>query len=117
MRPFTRGHIFRLPFGCSPIQVKELLLQSLEGVPGVLTEPAPLVLVLNQTDAWVQFKLIYYIRDFGTQYRIGDTVITKALEILRVFFEGELDGAGWALGRNGHLDPEFGCVGVGDPLF
>jgi small-conductance mechanosensitive channel len=79
LRPFTRGHIFRLPYDAPAGKVRSTLLKGLSGVPGVRRDPSPMVLILEQTDAWVNYKLIYFIDDYGAQFRISDKVIEQAL--------------------------------------
>jgi small-conductance mechanosensitive channel len=82
MRPFIRGHVFRIPFGFPAQQVRDTLLSALDSITSIRRDPAPVAFILDHTDSWVTFKLVYYIDDFGAQYRIGDQVIAAAMERL-----------------------------------
>lgn len=81
--PFLRNQIFRLPHEVSIETAKKAILDSLHGIPGVILDPAPVVLITETTESWVVFKLFYSITDYGSQFSIGDRVISAALQGLR----------------------------------
>lgn len=82
-RPPRRSQPFRLPFDAPVARARDVLLGAVREVPGVLAEPAPSVLVTELTESWITLKLFYSVEDFGAQYRVGDRVLTRALEALR----------------------------------
>jgi small-conductance mechanosensitive channel len=79
LRPIIRSQVFRLPFGVDIELVKGLLVKAIQGVPEIRTYPAPRVMISETTESWVGFKLVYFIDDFGRQFFIIDTVISRCL--------------------------------------
>jgi small-conductance mechanosensitive channel len=81
-RPIIRSQTFRLPFGSSIESIKTLLLKSIETIEEIRKIPAPTVRVAETTESWVEYRLIYFIDDFGNQYRIADQVLTFCVQSL-----------------------------------
>jgi small-conductance mechanosensitive channel len=79
-RPFLRGLFYRIPYGQPIGRVREILLASLEGIPGVRPNPPPRVLFLESTENGMMFKLIYSLQDFGAQYVVADQINSTAME-------------------------------------
>lgn len=78
-----RNQAFRFPLD-TPIDIaKQALHDGLQGIPLILSDPAPRVLVLETTEHWISMKIFYSVADFGAQYRIGDQVITQTLAAIR----------------------------------
>lgn len=82
-RPPRKSQAFRLPFDAPVDRARQALLQSVDEIPGILRDPAPSVLVTELAESWVTLKLFYSVEDFGAQYRVGDLVLTRALDSLR----------------------------------
>lgn len=80
VRPFIRSLIFRVNYGVPHEKVREVLFKAVAQVPTVRRVPQPLVLVVDTSESWVAFKLIYYIEDYGRHMIIGDEVYRRALE-------------------------------------
>lgn len=78
-----RNQVFRFPHGAPIPEVKQILFSSATAVPQVLKDPPPLVLMTETTESWITFKLFYSVEDYGTQYRVGDQVISRVLEETR----------------------------------
>jgi small-conductance mechanosensitive channel len=82
-QPIIRSHIFRLPLDTDPALARQCLLESLKEVKSVRTWPEPFVILSEINESWMNFKLGYYIENFGSQYSIADRVIETALRYLR----------------------------------
>ena len=52
------------------------MLEAAEGVNSICQTPKPIVLITETNESWLTFKLIYFIRDYGTQLTTGDRVIS-----------------------------------------
>ncbi len=81
-RPIIRSQVFRLPLDAKPADVKRVLVDSIKGHPAIRKYPEPLVLLMETTESWAVYKLVYFVDDFGAQYSIGDKVLTAALAAL-----------------------------------
>jgi small-conductance mechanosensitive channel len=81
-RPITRSILFRLPFDVKVNRAKELLIQAAISIPEIRKTPTPIVLITDTTESWINFKLIYFIDNYGLQYRIADYIQTRVLEDL-----------------------------------
>lgn len=82
-RSFIRSHVFRIHHAESVEKAKQVLLQTMRSIHGVLPDPAPVVIVTETTDSWIALKAVYNILDYGLQYGIADRFLTKAIEDLR----------------------------------
>ncbi|MDZ4675961.1 MAG: mechanosensitive ion channel family protein [Oligoflexia bacterium] len=80
--PIIRGHIFRIPYKTNLEEVRKLLLEAALKVTGVRAHPAPMVLLQEAHDSWMQCKLVYFIDNYGAQYLIGDQVLTESMKTL-----------------------------------
>ncbi len=81
-RPFLRGQLFRFPHTADLSLVHRVLHESMRATPGLLLEPAPLVLVMGTAPAWVEVKAIYACSDYGSQYILADRFYRVALDRL-----------------------------------
>ncbi len=81
-QPILRSQIFRVPFDSPVDAVKEALGQAAAQVSEVKGIPAPFAYIQETTESWIQIKLIYFIDSYGSQFLIGDKVVTYALKIL-----------------------------------
>jgi small-conductance mechanosensitive channel len=80
--PIVRGQFFKVPYGSDLEQVKKILIESALHVSGVRTQPAPMVLIQEAHESWVQYKLIYFIDNYGAQYLIGDQILSECIKAL-----------------------------------
>lgn len=81
-QPFLRGQYFRLPLNTNLAVAKNALLSAMKSTPGLLLEPAPLVLVNETTPSWILVKAIYACNDYGNQYILADRFYEVALATL-----------------------------------
>ena len=81
--PFARSQAFRIAHGGDIEIAKKALLKAIGGVTDVPAAPAPLVLVSETQDSGITLKLVYYLSDYGAQFRIQDRVLSAGLEALR----------------------------------
>lgn len=79
-RPFIRSHVFRIPHDSNIEMAKDVLLKAADSIPGILKDPAPIVIATETTESWITLKAIYFISDYGTQFGIADRFLTKALD-------------------------------------
>lgn len=83
VRPVLRSQMFRVGFGQDSVAVKKTLLESIRSIPGVRRDPQPIVIIVETTDSWATYKLVYSIDDFGAMFIIGDRVISEGLNALK----------------------------------
>ena len=81
-RPIYRSQIFRIPFGAPISKVKDVLTHAASSVSQIRKVPGPTVLVSETTESWISFKLVYSIDDYGSQFEIGNQVLTAAVDAL-----------------------------------
>jgi small-conductance mechanosensitive channel len=84
VRPVLRSQVFRIGFQQDSEKVKSVLLDSIKKVPGVRQDPRPVALVIETTESFATYKLIYSLDDFSTLFITGDKVIRSALDALNV---------------------------------
>jgi small-conductance mechanosensitive channel len=78
-RPFIRGQSFRVPYGTDTDKAKKILLEATRSVPAVCSAPGPIAWVYESAESWIVVRVIYWIRDYCTQYTIADQVLTAVL--------------------------------------
>lgn len=62
------------PYDASPRKVEDALLAAITAVPGVLTSPAPSVLLRSFAQSGMVYQLQFWIDDFGARDRIESSV-------------------------------------------
>jgi small-conductance mechanosensitive channel/CRP-like cAMP-binding protein len=69
----------RIGFGydAHPNQVKQVVLETLKGIPDVLRDPEPDVHLLDYSDFSIQYNCRFWINDFGRREQILDTFATR----------------------------------------
>jgi small-conductance mechanosensitive channel len=82
-RPLIRSQSFRIPHEAAVKPVKETLVRGAMTVPMIRKNPPPFVIVSETTESWTVYKLVYCIDNYGSQWLIGDQVISAAIEELR----------------------------------
>lgn len=82
--PIVRSQLFRLPYGSDVEKAKDLLERAVVEISEIRGLPAPFAYIHETTENWVGVKVIYFIDNFGGQFSIGDKVMRKGIEALRV---------------------------------
>ena len=80
--PIIRNQMFKISYRIDHELVKRCLLESIKEVHSVLTYPEPSVFISETTESWINYKLVYYIENYGSQYGIADQVLHSALKFL-----------------------------------
>src|SRR5580692_188438 len=81
---FVRDEItVGISYGVPPNHVREVVLTLLHDVPQVLREPAPEVQVDSYGDFAIQYRIKYWIGDYGAQERVRDRVASSLWYALR----------------------------------
>ncbi len=60
-----------------PNKVKQVMLQMMGDVPGVLADPGPLVITAEYQDSSIQYRLIFAISDYTQVMRVRGEVMTR----------------------------------------
>ena len=82
-KPARLNQVFRFRFDAPISLARKALLDGLQNVPEILTDPPPRTLITEVTESWVTLKVFYSLKDYGTRYRTGDMVISQILEQVR----------------------------------
>lgn len=80
--PLLRSQVFRIPYGTDIEKCKAILLESLKNIPDILAQPAPLALMAEAHESWLTLKSVYYLKDFGRQFIVADTVLDRTIKAL-----------------------------------
>ena len=85
----TSLHVQRLRVGTSykdpPIKVKEVLRGILLRDPRVARDPPPMVRCVSYGDFAIEYELRFWIRDYGEQQRIKDSIMTRIWYAFRFY--------------------------------
>jgi small-conductance mechanosensitive channel len=81
-KPIIRSQTFRIQFGTKPDQVREALFKAAGKCRLIRQDARPIVFIMETTESWIAFKLVYFIDNYGSQYIIGDEVIRNVLDEL-----------------------------------
>lgn len=81
--PIVRSQTFFLKVNSDFNKVKDLLELGASQISDVCGIPSPLAFVRDIKDSWIEVKVVYYIKNYGSQYLIGDKVITACLNLLK----------------------------------
>lgn len=82
-RPFVRSHLFRLPYDSNMETAKAILLNAASSVPGIASNPPPVVIAIETNESGLAVKVVYNIADYAAQFGIADRFLTMALKELR----------------------------------
>jgi len=82
-KPARLNQAFRFRFDANIPLARKSLLDGLNAVPDVLSDPPPRTLITEVTESWITVKVFYSLVDYGTRYRTGDVIITNILEQIR----------------------------------
>jgi CRP-like cAMP-binding protein len=72
-----------LSYDAPPNYVREVIAETLRGVPGVLHNPAPDVYTWDYADYSVRYRVRYWMTDYAESERVHDTVTTSLWYALR----------------------------------
>jgi Mechanosensitive ion channel/Cyclic nucleotide-binding domain len=72
-----------LSYDAPPNYVREVIAETLRGVPGVLQNPAPDIYTWEYADYSVRYRIRYWMSDYAEQERVHDTVTTSLWYSLR----------------------------------
>ncbi|GIL21265.1 MAG: hypothetical protein BroJett041_23790 [Candidatus Jettenia caeni] len=81
--PLVRSQSFRLAYGVNAELVRQCLIQAASEIPQVRDYPQPNCVISEGTDSWLNFKVTYYIDNYGSQFTVGDQVLEKGLQYLK----------------------------------
>lgn len=81
--PISRVLSLTLPLDVALGPAKLALRAALIGVPGVVDQPKPEILVAEITPAGITVRCQYWISEFSAQHHIADSVATRVLDGLR----------------------------------
>ena len=82
-KPARFSQQFRFNFDVDILKAKAAILEGLQTIPEILSDPEPRVLLMEVTESWVSIKVFYSINDYGRKFRVGDIVITQVLESIK----------------------------------
>ncbi len=74
---------FGLSYDAPPNYVREVIVETLRGVPGVLQSPSPNVYTWDYADYSIRYRVRYWMADYGEAERLHDTVSTALWYVLR----------------------------------
>src|SRR5271168_2048455 len=85
---YATGHVrdqivVGISYGVPPNHVREVVLTLLRDVPQVLREPPPEVQAWDYSDFAIQYRIKYWIADYGVQERVRDRVASSLWYALR----------------------------------
>jgi small-conductance mechanosensitive channel len=79
----TLSHVFKVAFSNAPNTVKDMFFEVMENTPGILSEPAPSVAVVNVDDPVMEYEVEFCIDDYGNKFDIQDDFMTRVWYALR----------------------------------
>ncbi len=70
---------FKIKASCeiAPARVKETLIKSMEGIPGIASSPEPQVHIQEYADSGIVYGLFYAIEDYTARVKIQDEVASR----------------------------------------
>ena len=80
--PIVRTQIFRLPYECPLELAREAMIAAALSVDPVRQDPAPYVLFTEAGESSIIAKIVYFLNDYGRQWRVNDLVNLKTIEAL-----------------------------------
>lgn len=82
-RSFLRSHVFRISLSGDIEKAKSVLVKTALATEGVLSDPAPVAIIMATTESWIEMKLVYNIHNYGSQFGISDRFLSAAIANLR----------------------------------
>jgi len=81
--PIWRGQTFKIPYSADITQVTSALKAAVARVDGVRKSPEPWIWVRESTDAGLIVRCSYTVDDYGSQWKVGSSVITAVMDALK----------------------------------
>jgi small-conductance mechanosensitive channel len=81
-KPIVRSQSFRIPFEADQTLARETLLQAARQCTLIRADLSPVVFAQETTDSWVNYKVIYFIDNYGSQFSVGNEIIQSSLKHL-----------------------------------
>jgi small-conductance mechanosensitive channel/CRP-like cAMP-binding protein len=72
-----------LSYGAPPNYVREVITETLRGVPGIMPSPAPIIYTWDYADYSIRYRIRYWMTDYAEAERLHDTVNTALWYALR----------------------------------
>jgi len=72
-----------LSYGAPPNYVREVIAETLRGVPGILPSPSPAIFTWDYADYSIRYRIRYWMTDYAEAERLHDTVHTALWYALR----------------------------------
>jgi small-conductance mechanosensitive channel/CRP-like cAMP-binding protein len=72
-----------LSYSAPPNYVREVISETLRGVPGILQSPAPVIFTWDYADYSIRYRIRYWMSDYAEAERLHDTVHTALWYALR----------------------------------
>lgn len=82
-KPLRHSQAFRIEYDADVELIKKTMVDAIRGIPDVLQEPSPRVLMTETADSWITIKIFYSTRDYAIRYRTGDLVIQNILQAFK----------------------------------
>ena len=82
-KPFIRSQNFKLHHSVNIPQARDTLVRAALRSKRIHVIPEPKAFVTEASDSWLNFRLIYFIDNYGSQFTIADEVITFCMEELK----------------------------------
>jgi small-conductance mechanosensitive channel len=80
--PIVRTQIFRLPYECPLELAREAMVAAALSVDPVRQDPVPYVLFTEAGESAIIAKIVYFLDDYGRQWRVNDQITLKTIEAL-----------------------------------
>ncbi|MEN9723859.1 MAG: hypothetical protein RJB38_1845 [Pseudomonadota bacterium] len=81
--PFARSQLFKIAHTADLEVARNALLEACKSISGLAREHEPVVFACESSDTGVALKLIYFVKDYGAQFRLQDEVTSRAIYALR----------------------------------
>lgn len=82
-RPFVRRHSIRIDHTEDAPAIRKLLIEAVQNIDGVEKLPSVDVFLVDLNESWIEFRVVYYIRNYAQQFTIADAVLERCLATLR----------------------------------
>jgi small-conductance mechanosensitive channel len=82
-KPIWRSQSYKIPYQYSMDLVRQVLLEAVSDVAGILQDPEPVVLIPESNENWMVIRCSYCITDYGAQWRLGSDVNESVISALK----------------------------------
>lgn len=81
--PIIRSQIFRIKLNQDSMKAKELIETAVSQISGIRGIPSPYAYIQEVTESWITIKVIYFIDNYGSQWKLGDKIFERSLHLLK----------------------------------